>query len=189
MVFSIITHPTRVFTNCFDSPKNGKSLAVVFLTAIITALAGYALLGNVLTAGLFFVTALIQWFVFSIVVWFFGFAHNGRVKKNQRVSFSQIVSVTGKLWTLNLASTILMLFMALIVPYASDILLLIVFAIMAILFIILFIGWIIASIKMIKVVTGAKKGKLVINWIILIILNGMVISFITFLITWAISFY
>ena len=187
MVFSVLTHPTKAFTERFDEPRIGLALVVVLLTALVTFLASYVFLSNYLAAGVLCLTSIIQWFVFTLIVWFFGFAHNGRMKSKSKINFSQIASVTGKLWTINFASSILMLIMALVLPSASDVLLLIVAAVMVILLIVLSIGWIISSIKMLKVVTGAKRGRLVINWLILIILNGVLLSFISLVLQWVLA--
>lgn len=186
MALNLISHPTKAFTEAFDSPKLVNAAIVILLTAALTGIAGFVFFGNVLSSAFLFGSSILQWLILTLIVWFFSFAHKSKKRASGVSSFSKTASVTGKLWLLNLASAILTLVMALVLPYAGEALLLIVFVIMAILMAVLFIGWIIASIKMLKVVTGASRGGLVINWIIMIVLYGVILSALYILIFWAV---
>lgn len=183
MVFGLISHPTKAFEDAFSRPKLGAGAAVILLTAIFSALAGFVFFGNQVLAGYLFASSIIQWIVFSLIVWFFGFVHTGKKRSSAGTKFSNIASVTTKLWSVNLIGAFLLLVMALVLAQGSNMLLLVVFVVALILAIVLFIAWLIGSIKMLKVVTGAKRGRLIINWIILIVLNGILWSFIALLIT------
>ena len=188
MAFDVVTSPTKAFESAFERPRLGVAAVVVLLTAILSALASYIFLSDVMQAGFLLVASLIQWFVFTVIVWFFEFVHVRKRKQLSGTKFSQVASVTSKLWTINLIGSILLVIMALIVPIGSNLLLAVLLPIVLILFIVLVVGWIIGSVKMLKVVTGAKKGRLFINWLILVILNGVLFSFISIALAYFLSF-
>jgi len=188
MVLSVISSPTKAFESAFHNPRLGISLIVVLLAAAFFALASFLVFSDALLAAYFFIASLIQWLVFSVLVWFFEFVHVRKRSQLTGTNFFQIASVTSKLWTLNLASSILLAVIAFLLPRISEPLLTVVFAIVVICAVVLLAGWIVGSIKMLKVVTGASRARLFVNWLILIIINSVIVSFITLLLTRAVPF-
>lgn len=174
MAFSVLTSPSKAFEDAFANPHGGKIALVVLLTALVSAASSFLFLNNVILAGYFFVSSVISWFALTLVVWFFEFVHIKRRKGMLGTHFVEVASATAKLWTLNLAGAVLMLIMVLVSTRIADPLLTIVFFILIALMIIVFIGWLVASAKLLKFVTGSEGAKLLINWIILIILNAAV---------------
>lgn len=186
MAHSIITSPTLVFEDALSNPNNASTAAIVIITSLLMAVTAYLFISSPLLAGYYFVAGIIQWVVFTVIVWFFELAHVKRRKQLLSTRFSQVASACGKLWTINLASSVLLVIMSFLVNNVGGAILLIIVPILVIFFIVLTLGWIIGSAKLLKVVTGLSRGKLFINWVILLVLNSAVFGFLMLLLTRAI---
>ncbi|MFA6269460.1 MAG: hypothetical protein WCW13_05090 [archaeon] len=182
MVFSIIFHPTKTFETALEVANVSKALIIVLLSGLFFGLAAFFLTAQLVPAIYLFIFAIVQWLVYSAIVWFFEFVHVRKRKKMVGTSFTQCACVVGELWKINLISSILAAFVAFIFPFSSDALLLVVGSIFMIIIVILVIAWIVASFKMLKVLVGVHKWKLVINWAIINLLNLMIIGFISSLV-------
>jgi hypothetical protein len=170
--------PTKAFQEAFDNPDVNSSLLIVLLAGLLLGIAVYLVLNDVVSSIFAFATNIIQWVVFSALVWFFEFVHMRKRRRMAGTSFSQCLSVVGKLWVINLAAGVLLFIVALLFPFLGDLSSLIIGVIFVLATIVLVIAWIVASFRMLKVVFGIEKGKLLINWIIINLVNGLTISFI-----------
>jgi len=188
MVFGILTAPTEAFETAFDNPNAGRVLLVVLLTALISGFSSYLFLNSVTMGAFFFISSVVQWVVLTLVVLFFEFVHIKKKKGISGTHFAGVASATGKLWTLNLCSSVLLFVMLFVSTRLSEPLLTIVFLILLALLVVLFLAWIIGSLKLLKVVTSVTGAKLLINWVILLILNAAISSLLLLLVSNLISF-
>jgi len=179
MVTSIFLHPTKAFEEGFHNPNVESAVIVVVLTALFMALAVYFTMHNLFASVFMFAVNIIQWIIYSALVWFFEFVHVRKRKRMVGADFGQVLSVVGKLWIINLVASFLFLFISLVLPNLGRGLLMVVGPLILVLLIVVTLSWFVASFKMLKVVFGADRLKLVINWIILNFLNGVVVSFVT----------
>jgi hypothetical protein len=178
---SVFFAPVKVFQSAFDSPDVSSALSVVLLTGLFLAAAVFLVLGDVVSIIFSFVSNLIQWIVFSALVWFFEFVHVRRRKRMSGTSFSQCLSVVGKLWLINFVLSVLFFAVALAFLLLGEELFFIAGAVFVLASIALVIFWIIASFKLLKVVFGVERGKLFVNWVILNIVNGLTVGFVLML--------
>jgi len=178
MIVNTILHPTSSFETAFFEPKKGKALIVVSLASLFLAIAVFLLTGSLVYSGFAFAINLINWFVFSSVLFFFEFVHAKKKNKKNEKGFLKSASVCGVLWEINLAAYLLLVLGVWCIPFIGVSLFNIVVGLFFVLLIALVVIWVIASFKMLKVVFGAEKGKLVLNWIILMVLNALIVSFI-----------
>ena len=182
MVSSVIFSPTKAFEEAFSNVNISGAIITVVLSALFLGLAAYWVSAN-LTAGVyFFISTIVQFLVLCALVWFFEFIHVRKRKMMVGTAFSKIVSVVGKIWLINLIGSIIFALMAFLVTHLNYFLLEIIGVIALVLTIVLVVAWIVASFRMLKVVLGVARGKLLINWIILNILNALISSFIVALI-------
>ncbi len=183
MVLSVLFHPTEVFKKVVSDSEGYSPWLVVILAGIFLAIIGYYSSSGNLFSGLYlFIANIVQWFILTVFVWFFVFVHSRKRKGLSEKGFTQSAVATGRLWTLTLATNIIMaiisIFYGLVTVFPINVLALI----GVIVSIILTLGWIVASYKMLKVLSGISGGKLVVNWIILLILNMLTSAFIVGLI-------
>jgi hypothetical protein len=178
MVFNIIFHPTKTFEDAIEEHNFGSSIIIVLLTSLFLSLSAFFLTASVFWAAYAFAFSLIQWLVFSIIIWFFEFIH---VKKRKSVetTFAKCAAVVGRLWEINLIGSILVAAVTFILPIGGRSLMFFVVPIFLFLGVILLLAWIVASFRMLTVLFGAKRLKLVFNWIIINVLNAIMISFIS----------
>ena len=174
MSASVLFQPTAAFEDAFHNENAKGALMVVLLTGLFTALAVYFISANIFTSAFTFLMNIIQWLVFAGFVWFFEFVHVRKKKHLVGVNFSQCLSVVGKLWTINLLAAIVFAFTSYFAPIASAGLVMFLGILLVLSSLILIVAWLIASFKMLKVVFGAEKLKLILNWIIINLLNGLV---------------
>ncbi len=179
MVLSVVFSPTKAFEETLAHPSGGAAFLVAIIAAIFFAVSSYLLTKEPIIAAFFLVLNFVQWLVLAVLVWFFSVAHTRKKKGSEYVSFSESASVTSKLWQINLLSSVLMLILILIMPFLPNLAFLAVLIIFGVIFVILLIGWLVASFKMLKVVTSKKGASLFINWIIVLVLNALIISFIS----------
>lgn len=179
MIFNTIFHPTSSFESAFLEPNNKKALMVVSLAGLFLAVAIFLLTYNVIYAGFAFVTNFLNWIIFSLILFFFEFVHARKKNKASVNGFAKASSVVGTIWEINLLAYLVMVLGIIILPFVSGLLFNIVAGGLFVLLILLVIIWVIASFKMLKVVFKAKKGKLLLNWIILMLLNSIIATVIT----------
>ncbi len=182
MVLSAVFHPSKAYEKIFNYPNNGLSALVALLTAIVFAASVYILVSEPVLSAFSFFMNLIQWLVFTVVLWFFGLAHTGRKKHAKEITFSQCAALTSKLWTINLLGAVIMLIFVGIIPYLAYAYLLPVLVILVVIAVMLLVAWIVSSIIMLKVVFETESLKLLVNWVILLILNAFIVGFISNLI-------
>lgn len=179
MALSVLFHPTEVFKEVASDTAAHSPWLVVILAGIFLALIGYYVSAGDIFSGIYmFIANLAQWFILTVFVWFFVFVHSRKRKGLSEKGFTQSAAATGKLWTLTLLTNIIMaiisIFYGLVTIFPFNVLALI----GVIVSIILTLGWIVASYKMLKVLSGISGGKLFVNWIILLILNVVTSAFI-----------
>ncbi len=179
MAFSVVFSPVKAFEDALVHPSGGAAFLTAIFAAVIFAVCSFLLTKEPIIAAFFLVLNFVQWLVLAVLVWFFSVAHVRKKKGGELVSFAQSASVTSKLWQINLMSSFLMLVLILIMPFIPSLAYLAVLIIFGVLFVVLFVGWIVASYKMLKVVTSKKGFALFINWIIVIVLNALILSFIS----------
>jgi hypothetical protein len=179
MVTSVFLHPTKAFEEGYHNPNVESAVIVVLITAFLMALAVYFTMGNLFASVFMFAVNIIQWIIYSALVWFFEFVHVRKRKKMVGAEFSQILSVVGKLWIINLVGAAIFAIVAIVLPISSKFVLMILGPVLLLALLIVTVAWFVASFKMLKVVFGADRLKLVINWVILNFLNGVVASFVT----------
>jgi hypothetical protein len=183
MSYSVLFQPTKAFEDAFHNPNVKGALVIVLLTGLLTSLAVYLISGNLLTTLSSFIVSIVQWLVFAIFIWFFEFIHIRKKKRLLGVTYSQCLSVVGKLWTINFLGAIVFVVTAFFSPMVNSTLLLFLGVVLILSSVILTIAWILASFKMLKVVFGVEGGKLLINWLIISILNGLTIGVFTTLLS------
>lgn len=190
MVLSTIFHLPIAYERVLARPNDGLSVLVALLTATVFAAGVYILVSEPILSLFFFFMNLVQWFVFTLVLWFFGIAHSGRKRYYKEVTFSQCAALTSKLWTINLFGAAIMFVFVIISPYITYNYLFPVLAVLAIISLVLLVAWVVSSIVMLKVVFEAESFKLFINWVFLLVLNAFVVGFISniimrnFLLVW-----
>ncbi len=178
MIANTILHPTSAFESSFFEPNKRKAILVVSLASLFLSVAIFFLTASVIYSIFAFAINIINWFVFSGVVFFFEFAHAKKKSKKAENSFWKSACVTGTLWEINLFAYFVLAISAWFIPFIRGFFFNIAVGALFVLLIFSVIVWVIASFKMLKVVFGAERGKLLLNWIILMILNGLIVSFI-----------
>jgi|GEM_PF-1866469 len=182
MVLSVLFHPTEVFKKVIAEPEEYSPWLVVVLAGIFLAIIGYYSSTDILAGVYMFIANIVQWLILTIFVWFFVFVHSRKRKGLSEKGFTQSAACTGKLWTLTLVTNIIMaiiaIFFRVVTVFPFNVLALI----GVIVSLIITIGWLVASYKMLKVLSGIGGGKLFVNWIILLILNVVTSAFIVGLI-------
>lgn len=184
MVFGIIFHPSRVLEGAFEDARTGRALAVIIFTALFTGAAGYFFLGSEVAAAFLFGSSILQWFVYFLVVCFLGFVHGAKKRSNKVPKAVQVFSAVGRVWELNLFSSFLVLVMVFVSQNAGGLFLDVCFVIALFLMIVLFVAWLVSSLKMVRVVTGVRGGALVFNWLVLIVVNALLFSFVVLLVNY-----
>ncbi|VVB75680.1 Yip1 domain protein [uncultured archaeon] len=182
MVLSVLFHPTEVFKKVDSSPVLYSPWLVVIIAGIFLAIVGYYASASWLTGVYMFIANIVQWFILTLFVWFFGFIHLRKKRGIAEERFAECAAATGKLWTITLATNLIMAILSVFYGFVTIFPFNILAMIGVILAIILTIGWIVASYKMLKVVLGINGGKLFVNWILLLILNVVTSAFIVGLI-------
>ena len=167
---SVLFSPTKAFEDAFHNENAKGALGIVLLTSLFLAIAGYLVLGNVFASAYLAVGNIIQWFVLAFFVWFFEFIHVRKKKHLVGVSFYQCLSVVGKLWTISLISAIIFVLTAFLTLLFGSGITIFLAVLLLLSTVVLTIAWLVASFKLIKVVLGVEKWKLVLNWIIINIL-------------------
>lgn len=178
MIVNTILHPTSAFEESFSKSNKRNALFVVSLAGLFLSIAVFFLTASIVYSVFAFLINLINWFAFSGVVFFFNFAHTNKKSKKNEVNFSRSTCATGTLWEINLFAYFILAIGVWFIPFLSGLLFNISVGALFVLLILSVLIWVIASFKMLKVIFGAEKGKLLLNWIILMLLNGLLISFI-----------
>ncbi|MFA5931603.1 MAG: hypothetical protein WC821_04825 [archaeon] len=178
-MFNVLFSPTKSFEDAFHEPSMGSALITVLLSSVFISLAVFFMTSQLIPSAYFFVVNLVQWIVLSGIVWFFEFAHVRKRKKMTGTTFDQIASVVGKLWTINLVGSIFLAIVAFILPFATANLMNLLGPLLAIFAIIVLLSWLIASFKMLKVVFGVEKWKLLFNWVLVNLINIVTIAFVS----------
>lgn len=176
MVFGALFSQTKSFEDAFHSPSVGYVLAVVIINAIILGAAAHQFSNNMLAGVFVLAVALVQWAVFAVLVWFFELIHVKRRRSAGDTHFVQSAGAVAKLWSINLASSVIAGVLVLLRFVLSESALYVVLIIAAILFVVLLIGWLVGSYKLIRIVTGASGAKLFVNWLIVIFLNWLLVG-------------
>ncbi len=179
MIAETIFHPTKSFEKSFLEQNKRKAIIVVALASLFLSLTIFLLTSSLIYSVFAFIINIINWFVLSGVLFFFEFVHTKKKNRKNESNFWKSASVVGTLWELNLFAYIVMLFSVWLIPFFSGLLANILIGVLFILLIIIAVIWLIASFRMLKVVFGMQKGKLLLNWIILMVLNSLVVSFVT----------
>jgi hypothetical protein len=179
MVFNIVFHPTKTFQSALESPNMSRAVMIVLLTALFFALAGFFLTAKILPAVYLFIFTIVQWVVYSAIIWFFEFIHVRKRKKMTGTSFAQCASLVGELWKINLISGVLFAVIAFILPFSNSNVLFIVGAVFIIIALVLLAAWLVASFRMISVLVGVQKWKLIVNWVVINLLNILLVGFIS----------
>jgi len=178
MSASVLFQPTAAFEDAFHNENAKGALMVVLLTGLFTALAVYFISANIFTSAFTFLMNIIQWLVFAGFVWFFEFVHVRKKKHLIGISYSQCLSVVGKLWAINLVGALVFALTALLGPMVSSGLLMFLGVLFILFSIILTVAWLVGSYKLLKVVLGINGSKLALNWIVLTILYGLTLGII-----------
>jgi len=179
MVLSVVFSPTKAFAKALESPNGLVAFLVALFAAIFFAIASYLLTLEPIIAGFFLVLNFVQWLVLVFLVWFFSVAHDRKKKSHEFASFVECASVVSRLWQINLISSVIMLLLVLITPFIPALAYLAVLIIFGVILVVLFVGWLVASFKMLKAVTSKKGLNLFINWAIVLVLNALIVSFIS----------
>jgi len=179
MIKNTIFHPTASFENAFFQPNERKAFLVVALAGLFLSVLVFLLTTSLVYAVFAFVINLINWFVFSGVLFFFEFAHTKKKNKKTEESFSKSSCAVATLWEINLLAYIILVLGVWLIPFFGGVLSNIAVGLLFVLLLVIVIMWVIASFKMLKVVFGAQRGKLLLNWIILMLLNALIASFIS----------
>lgn len=179
MIATTIFHPTSSFEKSFFEPNKRKAVLVVVLASLFLSLAVFLLTTNLIYSGFVFITNIVNWFILSGVLFFFDFAHAKKKNKGSERIFWKSACVVGTLWEINLLAYLILVLGVWVIPFFSGLIANIMVAALFILLIFLAVVWLIASFRMLRVVFGAQKGKLLLNWIILMVLNTLLASFVT----------
>lgn len=179
MLFNTIFHPTSAFEKAFFEPNNKKSLLVVSLAGLFLALAIFVLTFNVVYSIFAFVTNFLNWIIFSVILFFFEFVHARKKNKAAENGFGKALSVVGTIWEINMVAYIAIIVGSLIVVRLSGFMFTLAVGALFVLLILLAVIWLIASFKMLKVVFKAERGKLILNWLILMVINSVIASIIS----------
>lgn len=179
MLFNTIFHPTSSFESAFLEHNNKKSLLVVLLAGLFLALAVFLLTFNTIYSIFAFATNILNWIIFSVILFFFEFVHARKKSKATVNGFGKSLSVVGTIWEINLLAYFVMAVGVWLLPNLSGFLFNLVAGAFFVLLILLGLIWVIASFKMLKVVFKANRGKLILNWIILMFLNSLIASIIS----------
>jgi hypothetical protein len=182
VALSVLFHPTEVFKKVVLDPEDYSPWLVVLLAGIFLAIIGYFATANILSGVYMFIANLVQWIILTVFVWFLTFAHSKKKKGLIEKGFTQSAACTGKLWTLTLLTNVIMAIISIFYAYVTIFPFNVLSLIGVIVSIILTLGWLVASYKMLKVLLGTSGWKLFINWIILLILNVVTSAFIVGLI-------
>jgi hypothetical protein len=174
MIFDTVFHPTSSFESAFSSGNNKKALLTVSLAGLFLSIGIFLLTSNIIYSVFAFFLNIINWVVLSGIVFFFEFVHARKKSKSSVNGFVKSSSAVGVLWEINLLAYFLISLGAGIIPIFRGFLLNAAIGVLFVLLIFCAVVWIIASFKMLKVVFKAENGKLVLNWIILMLLNSLV---------------
>ncbi|MCX6803979.1 MAG: hypothetical protein NTY48_05430 [Candidatus Diapherotrites archaeon] len=183
MVAGVIFSPTRAFENAFNNSFSFISVLVPIFTSLLLALVVFGFIGDAFLAGFFFITGFIQWLIFILVIWFFEFVHIKKRAKLKSTEFRQFVSVVSKLWNINLVGSLLMALIVFVVFRLSQNIVFVLFPIIIVVMVILAVGWIVASGRMLKVVFGISGLKLLVNWILIMAVVVLLNSFVSVLLS------
>ncbi len=176
MILNTIFHPTSSFEKSFFEPNGRKSMLVVALAGLFLSIAVFLLTTSVVYSIFAFAINIINWFVFSGVLFFFEFIHARKKSKKSDSGFLKSSSAVGTLWEINLFAYFILALGTWLIPIFSGLMFNIAVGLFFALLILSVIVWVIASFKMLKVVFGAQRGKLLLNWLILMILNGLIVT-------------
>ena len=179
MLFNTIFHPTSAFEKAFFKPDNKKSLLVVSLAGLFLALAIFILTFNTVYSIFAFITNFLNWIIFSVILFFFEFVHARKKTKAAENGFRKALSVVGTIWEINMVAYVAIIVGVLVILRLSGFMQTLAVGALFILLILLAFIWLIASFKMLKVVFKAKRWKLILNWVILMILNSVIASIIS----------
>ena len=178
-MLSTVFHPTSSFETAFFESNKQKAFLKVALAGLFLSLAIFFLTTSIVYSVFAFGINIINWLVFSGVLFFFEFAHSKKKSKKTSDSFWRSACVVGELWGINLIAYLILFIGVWLIPIFRGLLSNVLIGLLFVLLILLVIVWIIASFKMLKVVFGAQRGKLLLNWIILMFLNSLIVSFIS----------
>jgi len=171
MNLNVFWKPRKAFEDALDNPSAAGAFIIVLLTGVILGATQMLFLGNAFSAGTTVILNIVEWIVLAIVVWFFSFMFK-KHKKLSEIEFGQVLSVTGRLWVLVLAASILLLIGA--IALAANLLLLVMLAVL--LLVIVAILFLIALFVMVKLVFDADRGAAALLWILLIVLDALLIA-------------
>ena len=179
MISETIFHPTSSFEKSFLEQNKRKAILVVALASLFLSLTVFLLTSSLIYSVFAFIINIVNWFVLSGVLFFFEFVHTKKKSRKSESNFWKSACVIGTLWELNLFAYLVMLLSVWLIPFFSGLLADILVGLLFLFLILIAVVWLIASFRMLKVVFGVQKGKLLLNWIILMVLNSLVVSFVT----------
>jgi hypothetical protein len=179
MIAETIFHPTRAFEKSFFESNKRKSIFVVALASLFLSLTIFLLTSSLVYSVFAFMINIVNWFVLSGVLFFFEFVHTKKKGRKGENNFWKCACVIGNLWELNLFAYFVLFLSVWLIPFFSGLLADVLVGVLFLFLILIAIAWLIASFRMLRVVFGVQKGKLLLNWIILMVLNSLVVSFIT----------
>jgi len=175
---NVVLNPREVFEEAMDEPKMADALKTVLIAGLVFGIVGLILTQNVMALVAGVLATLVQWFVFSGVVWMFEFMLKKKKRSFKDRSFDEIATATGKLWILQLYFSFIALFSIVFIiinlPFNF-----IFFGLFVIAIIVLSLAFINASFTLIKTVLDAETLKAIIAWILMMVLNGLIYVIIT----------
>jgi hypothetical protein len=170
MDFQTIINAEEIYEKALLEPGFKNALLNVIIAGIIIGFAALIISNNPIGLIGGIIINLIQWFTLTATLWLFYIMFKN--KRSSELTFDQISSATGKLWSIVIFINLTILIIAILtrIQLFSEIFSIILF----IIFFVLGLAMIYSYYKLIKTMFLSNKGRHIIVWFFTLIFSGFI---------------
>jgi hypothetical protein len=170
MDFGAITNAEETYDKALLHPNVSQAILMVIIAGLISGLIVPIATGNFLGLLSGVIISIVQWVSLIVTLWFLYMMF--KKKRTSELSFNQIGSAVGKLWSIVILFNLLLLVG--IIISISGLLNGLIGIILFILFVVVGIALVYSHYKLVKAMFSANKGRHIIVWLSSMLISGIV---------------